>query len=618
LQNIEFYNTSNLQHVAIECSQPMDKFLASRPIAIAISALLLLAGISLAVWGLRHMPSMGTSADQPAPVADADATDAASTTTAEEATPVDIKTEEAPPTPTAPATPTPAPQVLVTLGPGVPGPLAAAVHSAIISDTTFITATTDTSAPAATLELSIVPAGGDPVYQALFAAATRFDTLEEEVAWTDLRNTWRGRADRFDRIVVLSDTLPALIQTLGQPGDAVFSVESVETAIAESWALSTTVALLPFEQLAPSVKVLPIDGQNPVENANRFDPSGYPLVATIYAKISGDEELRPAIDAVLAQLPAGNRADDKLTVLAMTGVTAMVRRTAEQMDIRGPAWPAAIVGPELAAADITHISNEVPFVEDCETNIDMANLNFCSKPEYLEALRDSGVDIIGLTGNHQNDFGADAAYASLEFYEEQGLPVYGGGVNREAAFAPFILEHNGNRLAFLGANSYGPDMAWATDFYPGSAPFDLAIMSATIRSLKEKDLADIVLPELQYQESYGTTPLMDQRLDFNALVRAGADIVTGVQSHVAQGMEFNDGHLILYGLGNLFFDQMSDDNVRQGLIIKHTFYDGRHLSTQILPTVVEDFGQPRWATEEERAAILERVFDASYWEYPQE
>ncbi|MEZ4583055.1 MAG: hypothetical protein R3A10_15715 [Caldilineaceae bacterium] len=57
--------------------------------------------------------------------------------------------------------------------------------------------------------------------------------------------------------------------------------------------------------------------------------------------------------------------------------------------------------------------------------------------------------------------------------------------------------------------------------------------------------------------------------------------------------------------------------MRQGLIVKHTFYAGRHLSTQLLTTVVEDFGQPRWATPEERAAILQRVFDASYWEYPQ-
>jgi poly-gamma-glutamate synthesis protein (capsule biosynthesis protein) len=283
------------------------------------------------------------------------------------------------------------------------------------------------------------------------------------------------------------------------------------------------------------------------------------------------------------------------------------------MDRFGPAWPAEVVGPELASADITHISNEVPFVEGCVANTDPENFNFCSKPEYVETLRASGADIIGMTGNHQNDFGRENALASLAMYDEWGLPYYGGGRTLEDAFKPLIIEHNGNRLAFLGANSYGPQMAWATDALPGAAPFDLNILSATIRSIKEKGLADVVLVELQYQESYDPQPLADQRLDFNALVRAGADIVTGVQSHVPQGMEFTDGRLVLYGLGNLYFDQMWAQATREGMVVKHTFYNGRHISTQILTTLLYDYGQPRWTTAQERASILKRVFSASYW-----
>ena len=160
----------------------------------------------------------------------------------------------------------------------------------------------------------------------------------------------------------------------------------------------------------------------------------------------------------------------------------------------------------------------------------MDNLTFCSKPEYMQALTDSGVDIIGLTGNHQNDYGRTDAVTSLDIYEKAGLPVYGGGRNKEEAFAPLYLEHNGNRLAFLGANSYGPTFAWATDDAPGSAEFDLNIMSATVRNIKELDRAEVVLVEFQYQESYNPTPLVDQRQNFNAVARAGADIVTGVQS----------------------------------------------------------------------------------------
>jgi poly-gamma-glutamate synthesis protein (capsule biosynthesis protein) len=291
----------------------------------------------------------------------------------------------------------------------------------------------------------------------------------------------------------------------------------------------------------------------------------------------------------------------------------MCRQMAAQMDRFGAAWPAEVVGPELAAADSTHISNEVPFVPGCKPNTDPDNFNFCSRPEYMATLKASGVDVIGLTGNHQNDFGRDNALVSLDLYEKAKLPLYGGGRDKEAAFKPLIITHNGNRIAFLGANSYGPSMAWATDAQPGAAQFDLAIMSAEIRSLKADNLADVVLPELQYQESYDTQPLADQRDDFNALVRAGADIVTGVQSHVPQGMEFTDGKLVLYGLGNLYFDQMWSQATRENMIVKHTIYDGRHISTQILTTLLYDYGQPRWTTAAQRASMLKRVFGASYW-----
>ena len=43
--------------------------------------------------------------------------------------------------------------------------------------------------------------------------------------------------------------------------------------------------------------------------------------------------------------------------------------------------------------------------------------------------------------------------------------------------------------------------------------------------------------------------------------------------------------MILYGLGNFFFDQMWSQATREGLIPRHTIYDGRHLSTKLMTTV---------------------------------
>ena len=508
--------------------------------------------------------------------------------------------------------------MLIEVDPAAARSMGAALHAIVISDTAAYTDSSALSASAdgapVRVELLYDPSGGRPAYEQLFVPASRFDTIEPEIEWLALQNAWQGRPNEYERVVILTDTLTALVQVLGDPSDRVFGVATPDDAVAAAWHISPTLTILPFETLVPSLAPLAIEGEDPLDN--RFDAESYPLIASVYAHddaVSPDQSAR--VGEFLAKLPESNRAADQLTVIAMTGVTAMVRGTAAKLDEFGPGWAAEVIGPDLSDADITHISNEVPFVSGCKTNTNPENLTFCSHPDYLETLEDVGVDIIGLTGNHQNDYGYDGAIESIEFYEASGLPVYGGGVDRESALEPLLLEHNGNKLAFLGANAFGPRFAWATEFYPGSLRFDLTMMSATIRSLKEAELADVVLTELQYQERYNVEPLNTQRLDFGALTRAGADIVTGVQSHVPQAVEFVDGRLINYGLGNLFFDQMLDQETREGIVAFHTIYDGRHIGTRLRTTMLYDYGQPQWTTPEENEAILKRVFDASYWEY---
>jgi len=583
--------------------------------AIFLSALMILGGVGLLLWLLLNLPHATDSntrtvlaSDNAIQTADTVVTNnAAQAMTALSATVASDALTAAP--------------VVLGLAAGLPTDLVTLASSAALSQTDLLTVAlaSDKVDPAVTLQFAYTGQANEAVYTYTFAAATRFDTIETALTWQEVKDAWLGKNARFSAVAVLTDTLPALTQVLGKAGSAVVSYATQPEVVEAAWAdvpeVAPVLVLLPFDLLEPRLAVFSIDGQTPVENANKFAADTYPLVATVYAQdLSKTPAEQMTVQALLKALPAGNRDPGRLTVVAMTGVTAMVRLTAEQMDERGVDWLAEVVGPELASADITAISNEVPFVPDCETNTSMDNLTFCSKPEYMAALTDSGVDIIGLTGNHQNDYGREDAVTSLDIYDEAKLPVYGGGRNKEEAFAPFYMEHNGNRLAFLGANSYGPQFAWATDTQPGSAQFDLNIMSATIRNIGQLDRADIILAELQYQESYDVVPLFDQRQNFNALIRAGADIVTGVQSHVPQAMEFTEGKLVLYGLGNLFFDQMWSQTTREGMIVKHTIYDHRHISTQVFTTLLYDYGQPRWATPEERESILKRVYGASYWQ----
>ncbi|HSN77218.1 MAG TPA: CapA family protein [Anaerolineae bacterium] len=455
--------------------------------------------------------------------------------------------------------------------------------------------------------------GEELLAERIYVPVGRFATLLDEVSAIDLLALWLGTPEPgAPSLAVDGDAFAALSLLWGPPAQ----VEVLKDTAAVAAALEpypARLGVLPFDRLAPQVKALAMGGQDPTDNG--FDAGEYPLAVRFYLNAKPEAQ-QAAADLLMAVDQAGrqtNRDPSKLTVLAMTGVTAMARMTALRMEQKGYDYPAVEVGPVLSKADITHISNEIPFMQGCQVNPNENNLLLCSKPEYLEALRLVGVDIVGLTGNHLNDFGKDANLWSLQFYQDEELPTYGGGANLEESLQPLLVEHNGNRLVFLGANQFGPEFAWAAADWPGSTPYDLTQMTQAIADARSEQDADLVLAELQWEESYDTLPIQSQRQGLQAISSAGADIVTGVQSHVPQAVEFGEGGLILYGLGNFFFDQMWSQSTREGLIPRHTIYDGRHLSTKLLTTVLEDFAQPRWATEAERQALLRRVFTASGW-----
>ncbi len=455
--------------------------------------------------------------------------------------------------------------------------------------------------------------GGTLLAEQIYVPVTRFAALRDEVSAVDLLALWLGAPGPGQPALAVDANAYAALSLLWGPPAQVEVFRDRASLAAALDPYPARLGVLPFDQLAPQVKALTMNGQDPTDND--FEASEYPLAVRFY--IDARPEAQPAAAQLqTAVTQAGrhtNRDPSKLTTLIMTGVTAMARMTALRMEQKGYDYPAAVVGPVLSKADITHISNEIPFMEGCRVNASENNLLLCSKPEYMEALRGVGVDIIGLTGNHLNDFGKDANLWSLQFYKDQNLPTFGGGANLDESLKPLLVEHNGNRMVFLGANQYGPEFAWAAADWPGSNPYDLGQLSQAIADARSELNADVVLVDLQWEESYDTLPIQSQRQGLRAVSDAGADIVTGVQSHVPQAIEFRDRGMILYGLGNFFFDQMWSQATREGLIPRHTIYDGRHLSTKLLTTVLEDFAQPRWTTEAEHQSLLRRVFTASGW-----
>ncbi|MBK5109494.1 MAG: CapA family protein, partial [Anaerolineales bacterium] len=243
------------------------------------------------------------------------------------------------------------------------------------------------------------------------------------------------------------------------------------------------------------------------------------------------------------------------------------------------------------------------------------SLRFCSRPEYIELLEEVGTDVVELTGDHFGDWGPDAMRYTLGMYEDRDWIYYGGGYDLQDARQARLIEHNGNRIAFIGCNGKGGGYATASENHPGAVACDFNWLQQEIARLVSEGYQ--VIATFQHFEYYTYNPQQDQVRDFRALAQSGASVVSGSQAHQPQGMEFHKNAYIHYGLGNLFFDQYhfcTDYACDDGFIDMHVFYNGEYLGNELLTIVFEDYARPRFMTPEERGILLNKVFSSSSWQ----
>lgn len=452
--------------------------------------------------------------------------------------------------------------------------------------------------------------------QWVYALVAPFPTIKDGVTFDELHIAWtEGTAPAvppepaegpFNGIPLLMEesTLAAFTAQWDAPAPgAVRSVSSGEL-LNEAWTESAW-AIIPFEALEPKWKVLMIDGQSPIRK--NFNVASYPLVIDFTLQSSTS-----------LQSPISNYDPSKLTTVILTGVTALVRATAVTMEYKSVTYPGEKIRDILREADIAHVSNEIPFFTGCPfPTPDQAALVFCSDPKYIDLLTDVGTDVVELTGNHFADRGAAGMLETIAIYNEKNLPYFGGGADLQDSLKPALFEVNGNKIAFIGCNKPDVDrFPTARDFRPGAAPCDFEYLAQKIAELKSQEY--VVISTFQWNESYAPRPSPQQVGDFRLMVDSGADIVSGSQAHYAQIMEFYGDAFIHYGLGNLFFDQMGDQDwmpngIRREFLDRYVIYDGKLISVELLTALLEDYSRPRLMNEEERFGFLQEYFYYSGW-----
>jgi hypothetical protein len=499
-----------------------------------------------------------------------------------------------------PATPAP---LIVWLSPDLPEALRVPFDALESLGTRAVQFTADP----AEAQLRFEEHGEETTSAWVYALTAAFPAPIDELSGAEWDAIWSGESETAQRLIVAPHVFEILQKTFGNPQDSAPIELSEGDLLAEAWDDYARIALIPFDELTPRWKVLGVDGQDLFDP--EFDPEAY--LFTISFGFSGDLELVPEILGQV-ELPRQNFERQSLSIVAMTGVTALTRSTAWAMYSNGIEYPAEKIGDWFRDADIVHVSNEVSFWDGCPAPTPArVGLTFCSDPSYLGLFEAIGVDVIELTGNHLKDFGTDPLVETLEYFREAGFEYFGGGDNLESSLNPVLIEHHGNQFAFLGCNRPGPPGVFASESSPGAAPCDWEVLLPLITDLRNTGYLPIFT--FQWYEYYQNTPTSAQVEAFQQVVEAGAVVVSGSQAHQPQSLEFYQDALIHYGLGNLFFDQMWSLYTRQEFVDHHIFYDGRHIGTRLLTAMLEDFSQPRPMDEIERGVFLQTIFSASGW-----
>lgn len=442
-----------------------------------------------------------------------------------------------------------------------------------------------TNTPAAPLPTATLMAEA-PILQTALDAAALYDLFLPVVAFPSLRTS------------VSTDELNALIG--GQPavtlvmdvdtqaalythGITFENVQVVDTDEIDGvlWSDYDAVAIMPFHALTLRLRALWVDDQ-PV--FGRLEQ--YPL----------------AFDN-----PTGAFDPRKLGRVTASGVTALTRQTTVALDETTIQDAASGIRWYVDQSDLFHTSNEVSIADPCPNTAQPGRIGvFCSKREHFELLTEVGVDLIELTGNHNTDYGFSNYAETRVWYQQNDIPTVGGGMDISEAQAPFIRDINGTTIGWIACNDVGPYYALVDDLsygeaHGGAAPCDRDWLRDAIPSLDKQ--VDVVIVTVQQLEVEDYLPPQSQRNFFQLLIDLGADFVGGTAAHKPQTFQFYNDRLIHHGFGNLFFDQPFWGNSRF-FMDTLLLYDGRLMSLELFPGIIDNQVRPRLMTAEERANFL--------------
>lgn len=227
------------------------------------------------------------------------------------------------------------------------------------------------------------------------------------------------------------------------------------------------------------------------------------------------------------------------------------------------------------SADITIGSLETTFAGEARGYSNYPTFN---TPDALAtALKDIGVDVISLAGNHALDYGYTGLCRTIDVFDNLEISHLGTYKTAEEQENILIKNVKGVKIAFINY-TYGTNgipLPSGKEYCVNL--IDKTLMKEQIEQAKEENV-DMIVACMHWGTEYRTTANSEQEELADFLFENGVDIILGNHPHVLEPMEkrtitLEDGTekevFVVYALGNFTADQR-DEITRDSAILNLT------------------------------------------------
>lgn len=202
---------------------------------------------------------------------------------------------------------------------------------------------------------------------------------------------------------------------------------------------------------------------------------------------------------------------------------------------------------------------------------------FNTPDSLATALKDIGVDVVSLAGNHALDYGYTGLCRTIDVFNNIGLSHLGTYKTAEDQEKILIKDVKGVKIAFINY-TYGTNgipLPSGKDFCVNL--IDKDFIKKQINQAKEQNV-DMIVACMHWGTEYRITANSEQKDLANFLFENGVDVILGNHPHVLEPMEkktitLQDGTtkdvFVVYALGNFTADQR-DEITRDSAILNLT------------------------------------------------